>query len=113
MRAIMLLTAFVPMTLQTILKKHDAAPVCLLLAVFLSGCGKPSPAPQKDASPVKSATPASTSPFSGDMEAGAAILRMLNTAHRSGGIMLRGECGVPGVTESYRMKSPVTFEPLD
>ena len=27
--------------------------------------------------------------------------------------MLRGECGVLGVTESYRMKTPVTLEPLD
>jgi hypothetical protein len=27
--------------------------------------------------------------------------------------MLRGECGVLGVTESYRMKTPVIFEPLD
>ncbi len=41
------------------------------------------------------------------------MLRILNVAHRSGGIMLRGECGVLGVTESYRMKTPVTFEPLD
>jgi hypothetical protein len=47
------------------------------------------------------------------MEAGAALLRILNAGHRSGGIMLRGECGVLGVTESYRMKAPVTFEPLD
>jgi hypothetical protein len=47
------------------------------------------------------------------MEAGAAILRILNTAHRSGGIMLRGECGILGVTESYRMQTPVTLEPLD
>ena len=41
------------------------------------------------------------------------MLRILNSAHRSGGIMLRGECGVLGVTESYRMKTPVIFEPLD
>lgn len=47
------------------------------------------------------------------MEAGAVMLRILNAAHRGGGIMLRGECGVLGVTESYRMKTPVTFEPLD
>lgn len=40
-------------------------------------------------------------------------MRILNAAHRNGGIMLRGECGVLGVTESYRMKTPVTFEPLD
>jgi hypothetical protein len=95
------------------LKKHNAAPVYLLLAVFLSSCGNPSPAPQKDASPAKSATPANPAASAGDMEAGAALLRILNTAHRSGGIMLRGECGVLGVTESYRMKTPVTFEPLD
>jgi hypothetical protein len=101
------------MMLQTILKKHNAAPVYLLLAVFLSSCGKPSPAPQKDASPAKPAAQASPTPSGSDMEAGAALLRILNTAHRSGGIMLRGECGVLGVTESYRMKTPVTFEPLD
>ena len=41
------------------------------------------------------------------------MLRILNIAHRNGGIMLRGECGVLGVTESYRMKTPVTLEPLD
>lgn len=41
------------------------------------------------------------------------MLRILNAAHRAGGIMLRGECGVLGVTESYRMKTPVIFEPLD
>jgi hypothetical protein len=101
------------MMLQTILKKHNAAPIYLLLAVFLSSCGKPSPTPQKDALPAKSATPANPAASAGDMEAGAALLRILNTAHRSGGIMLRGECGVLGVTESYRMKTPVTFEPLD
>ena len=28
------------------------------------------------------------------------MLRILNAAHRNGGIMLRGECGVLGVTES-------------
>jgi hypothetical protein len=112
-RAIILLTAFVPMTLQKIFKKSDAALFCFLLAVLLSGCGKPSPAPQKDASPAKSATPASPAASAGDMEAGAVMLRILNAAHRSGGIMLRGECGVLGVTESYRMQMPVASEPLD
>jgi len=47
------------------------------------------------------------------MEAGAAMLRILNAAHRNGGIMLLGECGVLGVTESYRMQTPVILEPLD
>jgi hypothetical protein len=86
--------------------------VCLMLAL-LAGCGKPAPEPRKDASPGKPAAQASQTSSSGDMEAGAAMLRILNLAHRSGGIMLRGECGVLGVTESYRMQTPVIFEPLD
>jgi hypothetical protein len=84
--------------------------VCLLLGI---GCRKPAPEPAKDASPAKPAAQPSPASSSGDMEAGAAMLRILNAAHRSGGIMLRGECGVLGVTESYRMKTPVIFEPLD
>jgi hypothetical protein len=89
---------------------------CLLLALVVCGCGKPAPETTKDTSPTK---PAAQSGQSGpaveatDMEAGAAMLRILNAAHRNGGIMLRGECGVLGVTESYRMKTPVSLEPLD
>ena len=100
------------MTLQTIFKKN-AAPCCLLLAVVFSSCSKTATQPSQNASLAKPAAQASPTPSANDIEAGAALLRMLNTAHRSGGIMLRGECGVLGVTESYRMKMPVTFEPLD
>lgn len=98
------------MNRHLILKKRYVLLVCLLAGI---GCGKQSFAPQKDMSPVKSATPANPAASAGDMEAGAVMLRILNTARRSGGIMLRGECGVLGVTESYRMQTPVTFEPLD
>jgi hypothetical protein len=93
-----------------ILNKRSIALVCLLVGI---GCGKPATEPQKDASPTKSVAQARPTPSLGDMEAGAAMLRILNAAHRGGGIMLRGECGVLGVTESYRMQTPVTFEPLD
>jgi len=91
---------------------------CLALAIFICGCGKASTEPAKDAAPDKSSpakpvAQASPMPSPGDMEAGAAMLRILNAAHRGGGIMLRGECGVVGVTESYRMQIPVIFEPLD
>src|SRR5256885_4464986 len=92
-----------------ILNQRCLALACLLVAI---GCHKPAQEPAKDASPGKSATPASPA-ASADMEVGAAMLRILNVAHRSGGIMLRGECGLLGVTESYRMKTPVIFEPLD
>jgi hypothetical protein len=98
------------MNRHLILHKLCVFLVCLLAGI---GCRNPAPEPQKDASPAKSATPASPAASAGDMEAGAAMLRILNAAHRSGGIMLRGECGVLGVTESYRMKTPVILEPLD
>jgi len=93
-----------------ILNKRYVVLVCLLVGI---GCGRPATEPPKDASPAKPAAQSSPAASTGDMEAGAAMLRILNAAHRNGGIMLRGECGVLGVTESYRMQTPVTFEPLD
>jgi hypothetical protein len=101
------------MMLQTIFRKNHVSSYCFLLVVVLAGCGKTAPQPGPEASPAKSAAQASPTPSANDMEAGAAMLRILNAAHRNGGIMLRGECGVLGVTESYRMKMPVTLEPLD
>lgn len=88
------------------------------MLALMAGCGKQAPEPAKDPSPAKSSpdkpvAQASPTPSGGGMEAGAAMLRILNAAHRGGGIMLRGECGVVGVTESYRMQVPVVFEPLD
>ena len=101
-----------------LISKSRIAFACLMLVLLATGCGKPASEPAKDALPAKASSekstmPASPAPSVGDMEAGAAMLRILNAAHRSGGIMLRGECGVLGVTESYRMKTPVVFEPLD
>ena len=101
------------MTTHTLLNKNRIAPCCFLLAVMLSGCGKPATQPGPESSPAKSAAQASPTPSADDMEAGAAMLRILNVAHRNGGIMLRGECGLLGVTESYRIKTPLTLEPLD
>ena len=101
------------MPTHMLLYKNRFASCCVLLAIMLSGCGKPAPQPSPEASPAKTAAQASPTPSADDMEAGAAMLHILNVAHRSGGIMLRGECGVLGVTESYRLKAPVTFEPLD
>jgi hypothetical protein len=93
--------------------KTCIVPACLALASFICGCGRSASEQPKDTSPAKPAAQASPAASAGDMEAGAAMLRILNAAHRNGGIMLRGECGVLGVTESYRMQTPVTFEPLD
>jgi hypothetical protein len=101
------------MTTHMLPNKSRFAPCCVLLAVMLSGCGKTAPQPGPEVSPAKPAAQASPTPSANDMEAGAAMLRILNAAHRNGGIMLRGECGVLGVTESYRMNTPVTLKPLD
>jgi hypothetical protein len=98
------------MNRHLLLNKGYVFLVCLLVGI---GCRKPTTEPPQDAARAKPAAQASPAPSVGDMEAGAAMLRILNAAHRSGGIMLRGECGMLGVTESYRMKTPVIFEPLD
>jgi hypothetical protein len=95
--------------LQTIFRKNNVSSYCFLFALMLSGCGKPAPQPNPESSPAQ----ASPTPSADDLEAGAAMLHILNVAHRNGGIMLRGECGLLGVTESYRMQMPVTSGPLD
>jgi hypothetical protein len=83
-----------------------------LLAVVLSGCGKTAPQPSEGglAKPVVQNSPA---PGSVDMDVSVATVRILNAAHRNGGIILRGECGPRGITEQHPMKAPVTLEPLD
>jgi hypothetical protein len=47
------------------------------------------------------------------MDVSVAAVRILNAAHRHGGVILRGECGSLGITEQHLMKAPVTLEPLD
>ena len=107
------LKSFVPMTLQTIFKKNNAVPCCFCWQLYFPDVESKRLSPLRKHRRQNQQHQPALSPSSNDMEAGAALLRILNTAHRSGGIMLRGECGVLGVTESYRMKTPVTFEPLD
>ncbi|HEV7674444.1 MAG TPA: hypothetical protein VGQ12_07935 [Candidatus Angelobacter sp.] len=48
-----------------------------------------------------------------DVDASVAAVRILNAAHRNGGVILQGECGPRGITEQHPMKAPVTLEPLD
>lgn len=70
------------------------------------------PQPAKDASPAKT-TQSSPAPELTDVDASVAAVRILNAAHRNGGVILRGECGPRGITEQHPMKAPVTLEPLD
>src|SRR5947209_1145683 len=96
-----------------IFHKSRIALCSILLAVVLSGCGKTAPQPSQSASPAKPAAQSSPMPSSTDMDVSAAAVRILNTAHRNGGIILRGECGPRGITESHPMPAPVTLEPMD
>ncbi len=47
------------------------------------------------------------------MDVSVAAVRILNAAHRNGGIILREECGPHGITEQHPMQAPVTLEPMD
>jgi hypothetical protein len=114
MTAILLTAFFVPMTSPITLDRNRFSPCCILLAVFLSGCGKPAPESTKEASPAKPvAAQSSPTPEVADMDVSLAAVRILNAAHRNGGVILRGECGPAGISEQHPMKAPVTLEPLD
>jgi hypothetical protein len=95
-----------------LLNNNRIASCCILLAVVLSGCGKTAPRPSEGglAKPTAQNSPALGSV---DMDVSVAAVRILNAAHRSGGIILRGECGPRGITEIHPMTAPVTLEPID
>ncbi|HEY5030406.1 MAG TPA: hypothetical protein VIK39_18515, partial [Candidatus Angelobacter sp.] len=102
------------MTSPITLARNRFSPCCILLAVLLSGCGKPAPESTKEASPAKpAAAQTSPTPEVADMDVSLAAVRILNAAHRNGGVILHGECGPAGIIEQHPMKAPVTLEPLD
>ncbi|HZE81601.1 MAG TPA: hypothetical protein VE604_11925 [Candidatus Polarisedimenticolia bacterium] len=101
------------MTTQLLFHKNRIASCCLLLAVLISACGKPAPDSPQGGSPAKPAAQNSPTPELADMDVSVAAVRILNAAHRNGGVILRGECGPRGITEQHPMKAPVTLEPLD
>ena len=84
-----------------------------MLAVLISACGKPAPDSPQGGSPTKPAAQSGPTPELADMDVSVAAVRILNAAHRNGGVILRGECGLRGITEQHPMKAPVTLEPLD
>lgn len=101
------------MTLQIIFQKNYPASCCLLLAVLVFGCRKPAPESTNEGSQAKPAAQSSPTPALEDMDVSVAAVRILNAAHRDGGVILRGECGPRGITEQHPMKAPVTLEPMD
>jgi hypothetical protein len=101
------------MTTQMTLHQNRGAACCLLLAMLFSGCRKPAPDSPQGGSPAKPAAQNGSTPELADMDVSVAAVRILNAAHRNGGVILRGECGPRGITEQHPMKASVTLEPLD
>ncbi|HZI55435.1 MAG TPA: hypothetical protein VFF39_01605 [Verrucomicrobiae bacterium] len=94
-----------------IFRKAHLASACLLLALLMAACGKPAPEAPKNATPAKPAA-ADPSVAATEMDAASAVVRILNAAHRSGSVILRGPCA-PSEGDPYPMRPPVTLEPMD
>jgi hypothetical protein len=99
-------------TAKLIFQKAHLASAYLLLALLICACGKPAPEAPKNASPAKPAAQADPSVVTTEMDAASAVVRILNAAHRSGSVILRGPCA-PGEGDPYPMHPPVTLEPMD
>lgn len=77
------------------------------------GCRKPAQeTPAQQNSPAPASMPAAQKDQPTDNLSDAAA-RILNKAHRPGGVVLRGECRPHGVAEKYLLPRPVTLEPMD
>jgi hypothetical protein len=90
--------------------------VCVALAIFISGCGKPVPDAGQDASaakPVAQTSPAKPAVETAETDASQAAVRILNAAHRNGAVILSGECGPSGIGDKYPMRPPVKLEPMN
>lgn len=101
------------------------------LALLICGCSKPIPDTAKDSSvkptPQAAASPNSASPGAPNSNSGvnsapaqaiqadvaAAGVQILNKAHRSGAVILHGECGPTGIGALYPLHTPVKLEPMD
>ena len=102
-------------TAKLTFSKAHISRACLVLALILSGCGKPAPEPSKDTSQAKPAAqsnPSSQNANAADMDVAAAAVRILSAAHRHGAVIVRGECQ-SGMADQYPLHAPVTLEPMD
>lgn len=89
---------------------------CIALVLLLCGCSKPAPDATKDAlaaKPVAQSSPSKPSVEVAETDAALAAVKILNTAHRNGSVILHGECGPSGISDSYPLHPPVTLEPMD
>lgn len=88
--------SFVLMNINLVFSKKHAAYACLALTFFICGCGKPAPEAPKSAPAVslaKTGEQSNPSAAGKAMDVPTAVVGILHAAHRSGGVILRGECG--------------------
>jgi hypothetical protein len=92
---------------------------CLVMALLICGCSKPAPEATKDASPAKavpqssSSSPSKPSVEVAETDVASAAVKILNTAHRNGSVILLGECGPSGMSDPYALHPPVKLEPMN
>jgi hypothetical protein len=97
-------------------RKSYLACICVALAIFISGCGKPVPDAAQDASaakPMAQSTPAKPAVETAATDAATAAVHILKTAHRNGAVIVSGECGASGMSDKYPMQPPVKLEPMN
>jgi hypothetical protein len=90
--------------------------VCVALALFISGCGKPVADAGKDVSaakPVAQSSPVGPAVETAETDAAQAAARILHVAHRNGAVILSGECGLSGMGDPYPLHPPVKLEPMN
>jgi hypothetical protein len=104
------------MNINLFLNRKYIASISLVLAFLFCGCGKPAPETPKAApvaSPAKAAEQTNSGAVNDAMDVSVAAVRILHAAHRSGGVILRGNCGTQGIANTYPMNAPITVEPMD
>lgn len=87
-----------------------------MLAVMAVACKQPSELPSQPQQPQTSAPAAQSTPApaQANMDVASAAVKILNAAHRSGGVILHADCTPGGMPESfYVMHPPVKLEPAD
>ena len=114
-----LLQSYMPMIVNLTFSKTHIACACLVLALLICGCSKPAQEAAKDASPAKavsqssSGSPSKPGVETAETDVASAAVKILNTAHRNGSVILLGACGPGGMSDPYALHPPVKMEPIN
>lgn len=83
------------------------------LMAMAAGCSKPQPPAQQAQQPAPFTTPQPVAAESKEVELAEAVVRILETAHRSGALIYRGSCaGERRITDGYPLREPLRLQPM-